>query len=105
MLAYLQQLADIFGLGTARFVQLLAQEGITRGSSGMPPRDAFAILGVAPNAPEQVVKQTYRDLMRAEHPDTIAAQGLDAAALAAANDRVAALNMAYAEIKRVRGWV
>lgn len=100
---YLQQLARIFNVTDARFVQLLAAEGVTRGET-LKATDAFAILGVAAGAPEQVVKQAYRTLIRDHHPDRLHQQALDAAQMAAANDRVAAINMAYAEIKRVRGW-
>lgn len=101
--SYLQNLAGIFGISDARFVQLLAAEGVTRGDA-LKATDAFAILGVTPGAPEAVVKQAYRTLLRDNHPDKLHQQALDAVAMAAANDRVAAINMAYAEIKRVRGW-
>lgn len=100
---YLQQLARIFGITDTRFVQLLAEHGVTRGVN-VKTTDAYAILGVAAGAPEQVVKQAYRDLIRNHHPDKLHQQALDATALAEANDRVAAINMAYAEIKRARGW-
>ena len=72
----------------------------------------FEVLGVPRNAPEIVVKQAYRNLIKTCHPDMLggiviegsAAVAIDPELLAAANDRMAAINAAYSEIKKSRGW-
>jgi len=100
---YLRQLGSIFGFTDAHVLRLMLAEGVLDGAQN--GRDAFGILGVPANAPEIVVKQAYRNLMMEYHPDKLASHARDAASLAIANDRVAAINSAYNEIKKQRGWV
>jgi DnaJ like chaperone protein len=100
---YLRQLAGIFGISDADIMRIMLAEGVLRNVNSA--KDACAVLGVPAGAPEIVVKQAYRTLMHTYHPDKLAMHARDAAELAAANDRVAAITSAYNEIKKQRGWV
>lgn len=113
---YLDALALRFNISRARLDSLMQAEGVSRENiardvpdmmqSAMSP---FEVLGVPKGAPEIVVKQAYRTLIKECHPDLMQAGGnealhIDAEALALANDRMAAINAAYSEIKKSRGW-
>ncbi|MFG1360251.1 TerB family tellurite resistance protein [Xanthobacter pseudotagetidis] len=67
------------------------------------PGDPYAVLDLDPGATDAEVKAHWRALVVAHHPDLIAGRGLPPAAIKLANDRVAALNAAYAAIARQRG--
>jgi len=78
------------------------------GSSSRPPPtpdepDAYAILGVSSSASAEVIRATWKRLMRENHPDSLAARGVPAEFIARANDKVARINAAWDRIKRERG--
>lgn len=103
VLEYLGNLAKRFGIAPGRLDELLQMEGV--GYAAAPIKQtAFEILGVKVSAPEIVVKQAYRSLIMDCHPDRLRATNDDPQALADANDRMATLNAAYAEIRKARGW-
>lgn len=106
VLDYLDSLAAQFRVPKSRMEAILTGEGLKR--PDVKPlklkETPFDILGVSRNAPEVVIKQAYRDLLKQSHPDTLHYTSISAEMLAAANDRVAAINAAYSEIKRVKGW-
>lgn len=54
---------------------------------------AYAVLGVAPTAPREVVEAAYRALAKKYHPDT----GGD-------HRRMVEINTAYSAVCRARGW-
>lgn len=60
----------------------------------MPRRDPHAVLGVPVDASQATIKASWRRLARAHHPDL----ATDAAAQAAATQRMAQINAAYAEL-------
>lgn len=64
---------------------------------------AYAELGLAPGASDETVRQTWRQLMRENHPDSLASRGVPAAFIASAHDKVARINAAWDRIKRERG--
>jgi len=78
-----------------------AESGAARPSSDEP--DAYAVLGLKPGASDEEIRQTWRQLMRENHPDTLSARGLPEATVAKAGDRVARINAAWDRIKRERG--
>ena len=106
VLEYLASLATQFGVAPGKLEEILRKEGVARAPSNAfaKRQTAWDILGVSAGAPEITVKQAYRALVVKCHPDRLRADNDDAAALAAANDKMAALNAAYAEIKKSRGW-
>ena len=49
------------------------------------------------------LKQTYRRLVRENHPDSLMARGVPEEFLRLANDKLAAINSAYEKIQTERG--
>lgn len=71
-----------------------------------PPQaleDAYAILGLSPEATDSEAKQAYRKLMKESHPDRIAAKGLPESMRDLAEGRAREINAAYDLIKKARG--
>ncbi len=62
--------------------------------------DAFAVLGLSPDTPPAEARRRWRQLVRELHPDHVAARGMPAEAVRLANARLAAVNRAWAEIRR-----
>jgi hypothetical protein len=60
--------------------------------------DPYKLLGVAPTATDEEVKQAYRALVRKYHPDKYA--GTDLADMA--NEKMKEINAAYEEIQQMR---
>lgn len=65
--------------------------------------DPYSILGVSPSADDKALRDTWRQLMRENHPDSMAARGMSDAFIAGASDKVARINAAWDRIKRERG--
>ncbi len=97
-LAYLRQIAGIFGIGAAAFDRLRA---------GSSPQnitdDPYAVLGVKRDARDEDVKAAYRRLIRENHPDMLVAKGMPQEFIQVANGRMAAINAAYDQIEKLRG--
>ena len=72
-----------------------------------PPRDglaeAYELLGAAPGDDDATLKRKYRDLAKKYHPDALRAQGLPDGMIGKANERMARINAAWAEIRSARG--
>jgi DnaJ like chaperone protein len=87
----------------------LHQRAWDRVDGGTPRRpvidepDAYAVLGVARSATPEVIRATWKRLMRENHPDSLAARGVPAEFIARANEKVARINAAWDRIKRERG--
>ena len=54
------------------------------------------------DASEDEIKRTYRLLVRENHPDSLIARGVPAEFIRLANDKLAAINGAYAKIRHQR---
>jgi len=95
--AFLERVADIFGFAPNEFRRIRA--------SHFAPEltDPYVILGIGYTADEDEIKQTYRRLMRENHPDSLMARGVPEEFIKLANDKVAAINSAYEKIKGERG--
>src|SRR6187399_2973160 len=74
----------------------------SRDSSQRRLADAYAVLGVTPNASESDIKHAYRKLIRENHPDKIASKGLPESMRSVAETRSREINAAYDLIKKTR---
>jgi DnaJ like chaperone protein len=92
-LAYLRQVSEIFEIEESHFEQILARHAV--GGEG----DPFRVLGVSPDASRQEVTSKYRQLVAENHPDRLIGRGFPAEFIRIANDRMAAINAAYAAIE------
>ncbi len=83
-----------------------AQRGFRRSPAGDADaarvRDAYAILGMSPNATNAEIKTAYRRLMNRNHPDKIAASNPDANVIAEAERRTREVRSAYEMLKARR---
>lgn len=62
---------------------------------GLDDDDPYAVLGVDPDIETDVLKTTYRELVKQHHPDVMIARGVPAELLSIAEHRMAAINTAY----------
>jgi DnaJ like chaperone protein len=93
-----------FGLDAAAWDR--AKGGGQPGSAAqrqVEQNDAYAVLGVMPNASDEDVRLAWRKLMRDNHPDGLAARGVPAEFVERATRKVAEINAAWDKIKRQRG--
>ncbi len=66
-------------------------------------RDYYEVLGVPRDASGRDVKKAYRRLVRENHPDTLIARGVPKELVTIANEKLAAINVAYDRIVKARG--
>jgi DnaJ like chaperone protein len=94
---FLEKVAEIFGFAPNEFRRIRA--------SHFAPEltDPYVILGVSYVADEEELKQTYRRLVRENHPDSLIARGVPAEFIKLATDKLAAINTAYEKIRAERG--
>jgi len=94
--AFLERVAEIFGFAPNEFRRIRA--------SHFAPEltDPYVILGVSYVASTDEIKQTYRRLVRENHPDSMMARGVPAEFEKLANDKLAAINSAYEAIQKER---
>ena len=94
----LSRVGVIFGLdATAR------ARAANPSSHAQVEEDPYAVLGIAANAPNEAIRAHWKQLMRENHPDQLAARGVPPEFAARATERVARINAAYDRIKRERG--
>lgn len=77
--------------------------GGARSERGDSLREAYETLGVSQNATDDELKKAYREKAKQLHPDRLRAQGLPDGMIKKANERMAAVNDAWAQIKSARG--
>jgi DnaJ like chaperone protein len=66
--------------------------------------DAYAALGLTPDASDAEIKKTYRRLMSQNHPDKLAGKGLPESMRQMAEERTREISTAYAILKEARGF-
>ncbi len=96
-LDYLKTVSDIFGFDDARFEQIVAQHLVDGDDY-----DPYLALGLTQDAPDDEVKRVYRQLALDHHPDRLTAKGVPPEMIPIVTARMAAINAAYATIKRQR---
>ena len=65
--------------------------------------DAYAALGISPDATERELKQAYRRLMSQNHPDKLSARGVPEDMLKLATEKSQEIQAAYEMIRKARG--
>ena len=74
----------------------------SRASSGPSLEEAYATLGVSPDAPDADVKRAYRRLMSRHHPDKLASKGLPEEMMRAATERTQQIKAAWERVRDAR---
>ncbi|HEX4027109.1 MAG TPA: TerB family tellurite resistance protein [Rhizomicrobium sp.] len=94
---FLERVAEIFGFAPNEFRRIRA--------SHFAPEltDPYVILGVSYVADDEEIRQTYRRLVRENHPDSLIARGVPAEFIKLATDKLAAINTSYEKIQLERG--
>ena len=93
---YLSTVAEIFGFSETDFARLMALHG----EAGPKP---YEVLGVDRDIGDVDLRSHWRDLVRANHPDKLIAEGMPEEFIKVANDKLAKINAAYDSIARQRG--
>ena len=94
--AFLERVAEIFGLAPNEYRRIRATHFAPELT------DPYVILGVSYVAGENEIKQTYRRLVRENHPDSLMARGVPPEFVKLANDKLSAINAAYEAIEKER---
>ncbi len=99
---FLQRVQTGFGLDATAWER--ARDGYTAGGrpAEAPALDAYAVLGIPKDATDEQIRAAWRQLMRENHPDTLAARGVPPDFVKRATDKVAEINAAWDRIKRER---
>ena len=94
---FLERVAEIFGFAPNEYRRIRA--------SHFAPEltDPYVILGLSYSADDNELRQTYRRLVRENHPDSLIARGVPAEFIKLATDKLAAINTAYEKIRAERG--
>ncbi|MEQ8401666.1 MAG: DnaJ family molecular chaperone [Roseitalea porphyridii] len=92
-LAFLSDVAAIFGITEAEFDRIRARH-VDVGDG-----DPWRILGIDAATDYADARRRYRELVRDNHPDTMAARGVPAEFHAIAHERIAAINAAWDRVE------
>jgi DnaJ like chaperone protein len=95
-LAYLARIAELFGLDEHAFARIRARHVITDGV------DPFLVLNADPSWDYERLKRQYRRLVADNHPDRLISHGVPEEFVRIATDRLAAINIAWEQIDRMR---
>lgn len=92
-LAFLEEVATIFGLDEAGFARL--RERHVAG-----PDNPYAVLGLDTDATATEARSQYLTLVKENHPDRLAARGVPDEFMFIASERMKAINDAYSKIAK-----
>ena len=96
----LRGVSRAFGLEQAAWER--AKAGVAGRVAPSGP-DPYAVFGLPREASDEDVRAAWRQLMRDNHPDTLAARGVPQEFVKRATEKVADINAAWDRIKRERG--
>lgn len=88
-LDYLETVSDLFGFSPLTFRRLKATH------LGAGPDDPYVILGVLPDAADEVVRAAWRQQVSTAHPDRARARGLPSEFIEVAETKTASINAAF----------
>jgi len=91
-IAFLAHVAELFGFSAAAFERIKARH------VAPSPGDPFVVLGLPRGSSAAEIKRQYRQLVGETHPDRMIARGVPPEFVALANRRLAAINVAYAQV-------
>jgi DnaJ like chaperone protein len=95
-LDYLGQVSDLFGVSPLAFRRLKATH------LGLAEGDPYAVLNVAPDASDAVVRAAWRAALSEAHPDRVLARGLPREYVEVAHAKASAINAAFDAVMRER---
>jgi DnaJ like chaperone protein len=95
-LDYLEQVSGLLGLSPLTYRRVKATH------LGLAADDPYAVLGIAPDAPNEAVHAAWRAALSEAHPDRILARGLPAEYVEVAQAKAAAINAAFDAVNRER---
>lgn len=95
-LTFLETVADIFGFSEREYRR------IRMGHVGLPEDDPWLILGIDPDIDEAGLKRAYRRIAAQNHPDALVARGAPPEMQRLADEKMAMINAAYAQIRAIR---
>jgi DnaJ like chaperone protein len=98
-LDFLARTARGFGLDGAAWER--ARGGAARVQATEP--DPYLELGISRSATDDAIRAAWKQLMRENHPDSLASRGVPAEFIARATEKVARINAAWDRVKRERG--
>lgn len=93
---FLREVARIFGLSDPCF------RGLRERYAPNLPHDPYDILSVDHDTPLDEIRAVWKQAVRDNHPDRLAARGIPPEAVKLAEERLVALNAAWDEISRAR---
>ncbi len=91
------------GLGLGRAAWDRASGASPRRMQSGSEEDPYAVMGLSRNASPEELRATWKNLMRENHPDSLASRGVAPEFIAKASEKVARINAAWDRIKRERG--
>jgi len=95
-LDYLETVSDLFGFSPLTFRRLKATH------LGAGPDDPYVILGVLPDAADEVVRAAWRQQVSSSHPDRARARGLPSEFIEVAETKTASINAAFDAVMKER---
>lgn len=96
-LAFLEEVGRIFGFEDESFAAIRSRH--VKGGEN----DAYQVLGADHSWSNFELQKHYRSLVKENHPDRLIARGVPPEFVSMANDKMAAINAAYEQLKKERG--
>lgn len=95
-IGFLERVAEILEIGPGRF-ETIRLRHVSDGN-----RNPYVVLGAKQDWTDEQIRKRYRELLKENHPDRMIARGVPQEFLSIANERMAAINNAWQEIRAER---